>query len=506
MDSTWITTLGNWNPQFLRECRGRLTSRSVVAALGLSGLGQILLLLFIWQFRDSLELYTLPLISGAVFKVLTWVLPYGLFTVGSYYLITDLVQEERRGTLNFIRLSPRSGQTILLGKLLGVPILPYLMLGTILPLHILSGLFAGAPLGLLFSYYLLLLAGCGLTFSAALLAAFLAGKQTLIGGQQSPMALTFSAFTFVFGTPAFLLWNQYTIWSHFNIAPFLVDPAADLEFVRHLEWWFIPFTRSLFTAHAFTLLLLGVGSFLIWQILKRRFQQPTATILSKRQSYALTAFLEVLLLGFFLNSNIMDDADTLKGGLFVLCGFTFIWVVGFLINGLSPSRLAVADWLRFEQSQKAQLQGWIWSDKTPAPVAIGFNVLIAASLLIPWILVCWPAHAQPMEGILMVVSISVTALIFATLLQVILISKLRRPWMWAGGTLFLGMFLPPILLAIFQIEEPVLWTLVGIPWIAFADEVGSAPLLMGLLGQSLILGMISWQLRLQLQRLARLSN
>ncbi|NJK62310.1 MAG: hypothetical protein HC921_06125 [Synechococcaceae cyanobacterium SM2_3_1] len=506
MDSSWMTTLGNWNPQFLRECRGRLTSRSVGAALGLSGLVQILLLLYVWQFRESLDLYTLPLMGETVFTVLTWVLPYGLFTVGSYYLITDLVQEERRGTLNFIRLSPRSGQTILLGKLLGVPILPYLMLGTIMPLHILSGLLARAPLGLFVSYYLLLLAGCGFMFSAALLSAFLAGKQTISGGQQSPIALTFSAFTFAFATPAFMLWNRYTIWSHFNIHPFLDNAPANLEFVRHLEWWFIPFTRHLLTGHAFTLLFLGLGSLLIWKILKRRFQQPTATILSKRQSYALTAFLEVLLLGFFLNSTIMTSADAMRGGLFFLGGFTFFWVVGILINGLSPSRLAVVDWLRFEQSQQAKLQDWIWADKTPAPVAIGFNLLIAAALQIPWILVCWPADAQPMQGILMVVSTSVASLIFATLLQMILISKLRRPWMWAGGTLCLGIFLPPILLAIFQIEAPVLWTFVGVPWIAFAEDVGSSPLLIGLLGQGLILGMLSWQLRLQLRRMARLSK
>jgi ABC-type Na+ efflux pump permease subunit len=43
--------------------------------------------------------------------------------VGTYMLISNLANEERRGTLNFIRLSPQSTLSVLGGKLLGVPIL-----------------------------------------------------------------------------------------------------------------------------------------------------------------------------------------------------------------------------------------------------------------------------------------------------------------------------------------------------------------------------------------------
>ena len=48
-----------------------------------------------------------------------------LLVMGTYLLIADLSREERRGTLNFIRMSPESAKNILLGKLLGVPILVY---------------------------------------------------------------------------------------------------------------------------------------------------------------------------------------------------------------------------------------------------------------------------------------------------------------------------------------------------------------------------------------------
>ena len=38
----WINQIGNWNPQFLRECRGHLKPRSVIATLGTSAVFQIL--------------------------------------------------------------------------------------------------------------------------------------------------------------------------------------------------------------------------------------------------------------------------------------------------------------------------------------------------------------------------------------------------------------------------------------------------------------------------------
>ncbi len=41
--ANWIEQLGSSNPQFLRECRGRLKPRSVMAAVGLSLIFQFLL-------------------------------------------------------------------------------------------------------------------------------------------------------------------------------------------------------------------------------------------------------------------------------------------------------------------------------------------------------------------------------------------------------------------------------------------------------------------------------
>jgi len=57
----------------------------------------------------------------------------------------------------------------LVGKLLGVPILLYLVAGLAAPLHLWSGLAAEIPLSLILSFYGVLIASCLFFYSAALL-------------------------------------------------------------------------------------------------------------------------------------------------------------------------------------------------------------------------------------------------------------------------------------------------------------------------------------------------
>ncbi|NJK76806.1 MAG: ABC transporter permease [Microcoleus sp. SU_5_6] len=70
-------------------------------------------------------------------------LPYVVFSLGSYFIVSDLAEEQKRGTLNFIRLSPRPAWQILLGKLLGIPVLLYLSIAFAIPLHCFAGLRGG---------------------------------------------------------------------------------------------------------------------------------------------------------------------------------------------------------------------------------------------------------------------------------------------------------------------------------------------------------------------------
>jgi hypothetical protein len=62
-----------------------------------------------------------------------------LVVAGVYLLAKDWRTEEKRGTLNFVQLSPQAAWDIFTGKILGVPILIYLAAILFLPLQLIAG-------------------------------------------------------------------------------------------------------------------------------------------------------------------------------------------------------------------------------------------------------------------------------------------------------------------------------------------------------------------------------
>jgi hypothetical protein len=149
-----LDRIGNWNPQLFREIKGRLKMGNIAIASALSLCGQLLLLMYysaqigipstngggiyssrrfclntIWMqqncVRDALGNFAInwPQWWLEIFLWLSIFSVLALLVAGTYMLVSDLDKEERRGTLNFIRLSPQSAKTIFLGKILGVPIL-----------------------------------------------------------------------------------------------------------------------------------------------------------------------------------------------------------------------------------------------------------------------------------------------------------------------------------------------------------------------------------------------
>uniref|UniRef100_A0ACD5H0T2 Uncharacterized protein n=1 Tax=Desertifilum tharense IPPAS B-1220 TaxID=1781255 RepID=A0ACD5H0T2_9CYAN len=106
--------------------------------------------------------------SLGAFVLLAMVGVFAMIGLGTFLLISDLDREERRGTLNFIRLTPQSTFKLLLGKLLGVPSLLYLGALLAIPLHLWLGINANISVGSLFLYYAVFLVSCLFFFSLAL--------------------------------------------------------------------------------------------------------------------------------------------------------------------------------------------------------------------------------------------------------------------------------------------------------------------------------------------------
>jgi ABC-type transport system involved in multi-copper enzyme maturation permease subunit len=162
MPQNWSRQLSEWNPQLWRELKARLKWRNLLAVTIVSMLGQWLLVsLFQRSWAVIVEDDRAVLRSN--FQVLFgWEL-FLLMVLGSYLLVTDLAREEKRGTLAFLRLTPEPSQKILLGKVLGVPILLYWALALSLPLNLGLAIAGGMSPFLLLHYALF--AGCAWGFA-----------------------------------------------------------------------------------------------------------------------------------------------------------------------------------------------------------------------------------------------------------------------------------------------------------------------------------------------------
>lgn len=493
--TAWIETLDNWNPQFLRECRGRLKPRTVFAAVGLSTIVQTLLGLFVAQALTFLEPQEQWL---RICQTLTWCIPYALFVIGGYYLVSDLTQEEKRGTLNFIRLSPRPAHEILLGKLLGVPILPCLLVASAIPLQVVSALMSGISLTLELSYYLTLGVSTVLVFSLAMLAGLTGSQRTILVGQQAPTAISFAGIALLFLAPTFMFWNQYTTWyslpgRELLFGEFFLDP---------IEWLYLPISSQGVMAHLFMLGSLSIVIVLIWQILRRQFQNPAATLLSKRLSYFIVAYLNVLVWGFFQSRELNNwDQEA---------GIVFFYILNFglflfLYFGLSPQRQLLLDWQRYRV--RSSWLDWAWGDKSPAVIAIAINYLIATGLILPWCLLQYGQESSPLGIVLAFTSVGLSFITYATLVQTIFSTRVRNPYIWGVGALAIAIFVPLILMAIFQISPDnsshviTIWTFLGYPFWDLNEPGIISGIGIGILLQCLFLGVLSSILKRNLKAL-----
>ena len=596
-----IDRLGEWNPQLLRELKGRLKGRNVAIAVGASvlgylgmffyGLNQFTRLSDSYYYVDSNEIFcklpdtylasqaklsqlqeqyhllqdqffryssdeyydlakiiqlkvsienvktqitNLPGIDpifecpkdaidiplwwqyqhGQMFAWLSVIVLFILLIVGTYMLIADLAGEERRGTLNFIRLTPQSAQSILLGKLLGVPILLYLAAILIIPLHLWLGVSAQIPLGEIFSFYAVLVAGCALFNSAALLfglmSSWLNGFQSWLGGG--------TVFTFLLIAQNNWSYNSQVNWinmfSPAVVLPYLYNqtelhhqafPYSENE-IQTLQWFHIPVGFAGLGIVSFVLLNYGLWTGWIWQALKRRFQNSNATILSKGQSYWLVTCWEILLLGFAWHDSSGDAA-------IAFVSFNAVLLLG-LIAALSPHRQVLQDWARYRQ-QVINRKGWgiiqdlIWGEKSPAIFAIGINLAIAITTFCFWVgIEVWKNSEsfnieEWLELLLAIAFFISITLICATLAQLMLMMKTPKRALWATGSIVAILSLPPIMLTIWGIDpydNPIPWLFSSFPWIGMGIKNATSMMALALLTECLIWGLLTFQLIRQLRK------
>ncbi|MBD1881407.1 hypothetical protein [Coleofasciculus sp. FACHB-T130] len=525
MNLLWMERLGDWNPQFLRELKGQLKTRKLAIAISVSLISQFLLVLYFYEqlnldgtyssFCVRTSNYNCRLDAAGeividwqqwwqtLFSILNWTLPLILLLAGVYMILSDLGKEERRGTLNFIRLSPQSSQSILTGKILGVPILLYLGVALALPLHCWSAISAGVPFYFLVSFYLLSGVSYYFFYSAALLYGFLSEFQ----------ASSASFLTFVFALP----WLNVINWSVSLVTQANYDWSDSVLY--YWQWFYIPLGSNFLLAETFAILTFSLWTYWIWQALNRRFANANATLISKKQSYWMVAYFEFLLLGFCLQKNHLNPAQFAESGfLWGLLVFmetvNLLWFLG-LIAALSPHRQALQDWARYRREKVSNrksfwksdlMQDLLWGEKSPSLVAVAVNLGIKTVIWGAWILF-WPQNSGKISAILGLILSLNWILILAGIAQMLLFMKTAKRSLWAGITVIALIAFPPIFFSVLSMpfyQSSGVWLLTAFPWIG-VKEASTIPIFLTILGQWSVTTLLSLQLTRQM-RLAGASS
>jgi hypothetical protein len=558
MLTTVIDRVGEWNPQLFREAKGRLTGRNIAIATSISLFTQGLVYLCFRSLLPPLELerklpldpYNYPRSSYCsgqipghqnygidfcipdpfhqvpilwerwwldIFITFSIISMIALLVIGVYLLMADLSREEQRGTLNFLRLSPQTASSILIGKILGVPILLYSAIALTLPLHLIAGLKAGIPFPLILSLYLVVGTACACFYSAGLLSALVSST---FGGFQVWLA---SGLVLGFVTIFTMMMTGVSEISHtpfdwlYSLYPGIILPhlinATGIEYnsflhadsLAEISWfgqgiWGNATTTTLVLVANFSLL-----NYWLWQGLNRRFHNATMTVWSKTQSYWLSGSLGLVVLGFVAQvSHWQNPEDSYILNFAIFLGFEMILLLG-LTAALSPHRQTLLDWARYRHQAQSKtrnlLRDLVMGEDSPALLAIAVNLGILTLMMLPLAVALPLEEHRPAVFGAMVFNISLI-LIYAGVAQLFLLMKTSKRAVWSAVGVTTLLAIPLIIAAVFQLDpyqQPLLWLFTAIPVVAF-ENVTTSTVLWGLLGQWTAVTLLTFQMQRQLRK------
>jgi len=462
---------------------------------------------------------------GYIFLCFSVIFVFILLVAGTYAIINDLAREEKRGTLNFIRLSPQSEKNILTGKILGVPSLIYLFVLIAIPLHLWAGYAAKVSLVKIFSYYLILSASCYFFYSASMLlgltsrwfSSFLPwlGSGTVLIFLSTTSQLYFTSYN----SDNFLIpINWFGLISPWGMISYLFRNQWFDNFYNHssillpiskLEFFSLPIGKFLPTLLGFHLLNYIISTHGIWQAIKRSFRHTKTTLLSKRHSYFLAAFFQIILIG--LSSGVHQHPGQIVS-LVILN--TILCLV--LILALSPQRQIVQEWARYrhqENNVKSLWRDLILGEKSPVGLAILINLVITWTPTTLWIFfssrevesVYWLSKSEYLLGVILFVSL---VMIYTTIAQLILLVKSSQRTVWSISTFAFVVLLPTLIPLLTMISEGKLsrvWLFSPFLWIGIHDAT-ITEVFMSILADLAIAVLLNVQLTRQLKSLGESSS
>jgi hypothetical protein len=547
-----LEKIGDRNPQFLREVKGRLKIFPIIFVTCLSLLMQFLVYIChiqkISPDAGNGEYIRYLIHWDRIFQSINIIFIFSLLICGTYQIISDISKEESRGTLNFIRLSPQSEVSILTGKILGVPILLYLFIATAIPFHFISGSIAGIAFLNILAFYLILVACCGFVFSAATLLSVMTQNvakksQGIVAWLGSALALMFLTSSYSFSdsnlpfnhTFAWLLmFSPVGITSYLsqNLNQEIPNYCAYCGNLDNLQFFYIPVGKSIIGVIGIYLANYAFWTYSIWQGIKRLFRNSNATFFSKNYSYLFVVLTQIILWGFTLqksdnyssagndNLNYYDVNYQIQQNSPLFFIFNLILIFS-LMRILSPARQAILDWSRYRHLERNHRQGWqstvygdlLLGEKTPSQFTIGINLLIVTIPFIIWVIIApllnnhnnfvihWLTDEVGIFKALLAIGFVMSLMmIYATVYQFVAIAKVSQPFSLATFAIFALNFLPPAIffkLNIDPVKNPIPWLFSTIPWAGFTANV---PIIcFALLGEIMILVLLNMKLMKQIK-------
>lgn len=523
-----IDFLGDWNPQLFREAKGRLTPPGLFIASIVSIVGQFLIgFCYFAALPDKFSKYnrycqgncSLPLkINWSLFwldifvglSVITISL---LLISGVYLLIQDLAKEEKNGTLNFIRFSPQSHSKILLGKLLGVPILIYWMVILAIPLQLIAGLAAGIPLSLLVTFDIVVAFNCFFWYSLALLVGLMGYRggsliAWLGGGVVSLYLLIWGSTSLSrYSSPSGSFLDWLSLFSPFQILPYLAAATGinDLGYLTitkldQLSWYEFSLWQNLYLGIAVYVANLVFASYWVWFGLKRRFHNPEGRIINKQHSYWFSTTVMAIAFGFSLQT--LNTNELLSNFYLILSLHLVIGLV--LIFNLTPTRETLQTWSRYrhQQTHNSLSEDLVFGEYSPAIASLGINFIISGVIMMPGIILLFGDNR--LIAVISLLFQSGLLFIYAVVTQLILLRRNRKRQLWANSILVSLIFLLPLGLGLLGFSPdyfPELWLFVPLPIYALEQMKSIIQFGLAVFGQVLIMSLGTTLLTKQLRKL-----
>ena len=180
-----------------------------------------------------------------------------------------------------------------------------------------------------------------------------------------------------------------------------------------------------------------------------------------------------------------------------------------LIAALTSDRQSLYDWARYRKQivpsnqklwRRYPILDLIWSDKSPAVVAIALNFLSSVIILTPWALLEKP-EINKFLGVICCLNL---LLIYAAITQLFLFTKTRNQEILAACTVGGAIFLPPLILSLLLLtpqKAPILWVSLTYSafWPLWSVAASENTILLSILSQWSVLVLLNLKLRSQLK-------